>query len=515
MERKNTNYKIATDKGPKRPLKLNDFGRIPPQATDFEEAVLGAMMLNKEVVDEVKNILHQACFYDVKHYYIFKAIEFLHNATHPVDLLTVSNQLRKNNELELAGGIGYLSHLTNRIGTTANVEFHARIISQKYVQREIIRLSSEMLTDAFDDTADIFDLLNKVEKGVFQIYADNMKKDVDEMQKVVFDAIGEIEDARKNKSGISGVATGFSDLDRITSGWQRSDMIVIAARPAMGKTAFTLSMARNCAVDYKKGVAIFSLEMSSVQLVKRLISSESKIDASKLRKGNLEDHEMQQLHTRIKKLIEAPIFIDDTPGISVFDFRAKCRRLKKEKNIELIIIDYLQLMSAGPKTGNGNREQEISIISRTIKEIAKELNVPIIALSQLSRSVETRGGGGVPMLSDLRESGSIEQDADIVSFIYRPEKYGITQNESGESNLGVAELIIAKHRNGDLGTVRMQFVGKYALFKDFDMYKEDSTINTTSYSTNQNNEGNFTFQSKMNKTNDSSLNDFNLDEVPF
>jgi replicative DNA helicase len=491
---------------------LLQFGKIPPQAIDLEEAILGALLLNKDVLDEIREIIHQDCFYDKRHYYIFNAIEFLYNASFPVDLLTVANRLREMGMLDIAGGAVYLSKLTSRIGSTANVSFHARIVSQKYIQREIIKLSAEMLTDAFEEGADVFDLINKVEKSVFKIYSENMKKNVDEMQSVVLDALREIEDARANEGGISGVPTGFKELDRLTSGWQRSDMIVIAARPAMGKTAFTLSMARNVAVDFNKAVAIFSLEMSSVQLVKRLMSSEARLNAEKLRSGKLAEHEMHQLHTRITSLIKAPIFINDTPGISVFDFRAKCRRLKKEKNIELVIIDYLQLMSAGEKSKSGNREQEISIISRTIKEVAKELNIPIIALSQLSRSVETRNSSGLPQLSDLRESGSIEQDADIVSFIYRPEKYGIDANEKGESNLGVAELIFAKHRNGDLGTVRMEFVGKYALFKDFDDYDFGGTDSKSST----------ILQSKINNFFDdptpptSETNDFDFDEeTPF
>jgi replicative DNA helicase len=294
------------------------------------------------------------------------------------------------------------------------------------------------------------------------------------MNTVVSDAIREIEIASKNSEGLSGVPTGFRGLDALTSGWQRSDMIVIAARPAMGKTAFVLSMARNTAVDYNMGVAVFSLEMSSVQLVKRLIASEARISAEKLRKGNLEDYEFQQLYSRVSKLSTAPIYIDDTPGLSVFDLRAKCRRLKMQYDIQLVIIDYLQLMSAGGGKGTGNREQEISTISRSIKEIAKELNIPVIALSQLSRSVETRGGDKRPVLSDLRESGAIEQDADIVSFLYRPEYYGLLQAEDGSSNQGVGEVIIAKHRNGALDTVRMRFVGQYARFENF-----EDTYNTT------------------------------------
>jgi replicative DNA helicase len=291
-------------------------------------------------------------------------------------------------------------------------------------------------------------------------------------------------------------------------------MIVIAARPAMGKTAFVLSMARNIAVDFGKGVALFSLEMSSIQLVKRLISSETKLSSDQIMKGKLQDHEMQQLHSRIQKLIEAPIYMDDTPGLSVFDFRAKCRKLKTAKNIEIIIIDYLQLMSAGPQKGNGNREQEISLISRTIKEVAKELNVPIIALAQLSRSVEQRGGDKRPILSDLRESGSIEQDADIVSFIYRPEKYEIFQNSEGESNIGIGEIMIEKHRNGELGVVRLQFVGQFTLFKNLNDYEEiPNSVEIKNFDKSFNSEGNgtYTIQSKMN---DDEIENINFD-MPF
>jgi replicative DNA helicase len=320
----------------------------------------------------------------------------------------------KNGELEAAGGAAYISSLTNRVASSAHIQFHARIIAEKFIKRELIRVSSEIIRDSFDETKDVFELLNAAEQDLFSIAENNMSKQVASMSNVVREAIKEIEKAAQNSDGISGVPTGFFDLDKVTSGWQRSDMIVLAARPGMGKTAFVLSMARNTAVDYNMGVAVFSLEMSAVQLVKRLIASEARIDAQKLRKGDLKDHEFQQMHSRITKLSNAPLFIDDTPGLSIFDFRAKCRRLKQQHNIELIIIDYLQLMSAKDGKGGGNREQEISTISRSIKEIAKELNVPIIALSQLSRSVEQRGGDKRPQLSDLRESGAIEQDADIV-----------------------------------------------------------------------------------------------------
>lgn len=498
-----------------------EIGKLPPQAVDLEQAVLGAMMLDKNAINDTIDILTPNSFYDPKHFYIYKAIRELFANTSPIDLLTVTNQLRKEGELELAGGATYIAQLTTRIASSAHSEFHARIISQKYIQREIIRMCSEVLRDAYDETTDVFDLLNKAEGDLFKIAENNMKKNVDVMQNVIRDAIKEIEIASKNSDGISGVPTGFRDLDKLTSGWQRSDMIVIAARPAMGKTAFVLSMARNTAVDYNMGVAIFSLEMSSVQLVKRLIASESRISAEKLRKGDLAEHEFQQLHSRISKLATAPIFIDDTPGISVFDLRAKCRRLKSQYDIQLVIIDYLQLMTAGGTKGSGNREQEISTISRSIKEIAKELNVPVIALSQLSRSVETRGGDKRPILSDLRESGAIEQDADIVSFLYRPEYYGLTQNEDGESNLGVGEIIVAKHRNGATDSVRMRFVGEYARFENFDTFGDDfqpmgnnsMSVNTAFDSPSN---ASYVVKSKMDEIDDDSFDlSYNGDDTPF
>lgn len=445
-----------------------EIGRIPPQAIDLEQAVLGAMMLEKNAVTDTIDILSKESFYDPKHQYIFGVIKELFGSSRPIDILTVIDQLKKNGELEAAGGAAYISQLTNRIASTAHVEYHARVISEKHIKRELIRMSSEVMREAFDDTNDVFDVLNKAEGDLFQIAENNMGRSVNVMQNVVREAIEEIEKAAQNSDGISGVPTGFYDLDKITAGWQRSDMIVIAARPAMGKTAFVLSMARNTAVDHGMGVAIFSLEMSSVQLVKRLIASEARLSAEKLRKGDLADHEFQQLHSRITKLSTAPIYIDDTPGLSIFDLRAKCRRLKLQYNIDMVIIDYLQLMTAGGSKGQGNREQEISSISRSIKEIAKELNVPIIALSQLSRSVEQRGGDKRPVLSDLRESGAIEQDADIVSFIYRPEYYGFLQDENGNSNAGVGEIIIAKHRNGALENVRLRFIKEYARFDNIE-----------------------------------------------
>ncbi len=494
----------------------NELGKVPPQAVDIEQAVLGAMMLEKNAVTDVIDMLSPSSFYDPKHQYIYNAIRELFGSSNPIDLLTVSNKLRQNGELEAAGGSAYISQLTSRIGSSAHVEFHARIIAEKYIKRELIRMSGEVIREAYDDTTDVFGVLGKAEEELFKIAENNMGKNADTMQNVVRQAIEEIEKASQNTDGISGIPTGFMDLDKVTAGWQRSDMIVIAARPAMGKTAFVLSMARNTAVEYNMGVAFFSLEMSSVQLVKRLISSEARIDASKLRKGDLREDEFQQLHSRISKLATAPLFIDDTPGISIFDLRAKCRRLKMQHDIQLVIIDYLQLMTAGGGKGPGNREQEISSISRSIKEIAKELNVPVIALSQLSRSVEQRGGDKRPQLSDLRESGAIEQDADIVSFIYRPEYYGFLQDEDGNSNEGVGEIIIAKHRNGDLENVRLRFIGKYARFDNINNYNEDP-IHTHAIPSSMNSNNNFDNQggSPTSYTISSKMNSFDKEDVDF
>ena len=502
----------------------SELGKVPPQAVDVEQAVLGAMMLEKNAVTDVIDILTPQSFYDPKHQYIYGAIRELFGSSSPIDLLTVINKLKQSGELEASGGAVYISQLTSRIASTAHVEFHARIISEKYIKRELIRMSSEIIRDAYVDSNDVFDVLTKAEGELFKIAENNMSNGVSTMQTAVREAIEEIEKASQNTDGISGVATGFFDLDKLTSGWQRSDMIVIAARPAMGKTAFVLSMARNCAVEYGQGVALFSLEMSAVQLVKRLIASEARLSAEKLRKGDLKDHEFQQLHSRITRLATAPIFIDDTPGISIFDLRAKCRRLKMQHDIQIVIIDYLQLMTAGGSKGSGNREQEISQISRSIKEIAKELNVPVIALSQLSRSVEQRGGDKRPQLSDLRESGAIEQDADIVSFIYRPEYYGFMQDEDGNSNQGIGEIIVAKHRNGALDSVRLRFIGEYARFDNIDNYNDDaapmaipSSMNANT-SFDSNDSGRITIQSKMNSFDNEDTNfdkNFDINDTPF
>jgi replicative DNA helicase len=446
---------------------LVDIGKMPPQAVELEEAVLGALMLEKDALTNVIDILKPQSFYKEAHERIFSAIERLFTRSEPVDILTVTQELKKTGELDIVGGAYYITQLTNRVASAANAEFHARIISQKYIQRELIRTSSETIRDAYEESSDVFDLLDRAEKGLFSIVEGNIRKNYDKMHTLIKKAIEQIEVAKNRKDGLSGVPSGLTALDRLTSGWQNSDLVIIAARPAMGKTALVLSMARNAAVEFDKPVAIFSLEMSSLQLVTRLISSESELPGEKLKKGTLEDYEFQQLNDKIKKLAEAPLFIDDTPGLSVFELRAKARRLKEQHNIQLIIVDYLQLMTAGGE-GKGNREQEISTISRSLKGLAKELNVPVIALSQLSRAVETRGGDKKPQLSDLRESGAIEQDADMVMFIHRPEYYNITEDETGMPTAGVAELIIAKHRNGPVDSVKTRYIGQYTKFGDLD-----------------------------------------------
>lgn len=444
-------------------------GKLPPQAVDMEEAVLGAMMLDKNAVAEVIDILKPEAFYKESHNAIFKAIQDLFHGTQPVDILTVTQQLRKNGTIDLAGGPFYITQLTNRIASAANIEFHARIVLQKFIQRELIRISSDTIRNAFEDTSDVLALLDKAEQNLFEITDSNIRRKYESMSGLVSKAVKGIELASNLESGVTGVPSGFTELDRLTAGWQKSDLIIVAARPGMGKTAFVLSLARNASIMFKKPVAFFSLEMSSIQLVNRLVSSETELDTEKLRKGNLDPHEWTQLNKKVSALTEAPIYIDDTPALNVFELRAKCRRLVSERKIELIIIDYLQLMQGGTDNKNGNREQEISHISRSLKGLAKELNVPVIALSQLSRNVE-KSQTKKPQLSDLRESGAIEQDADMVMFIYRPEYYGLTETEDGQPVNDLAEIIIAKNRNGALKSVPLRFIGKLTKFTDYETY---------------------------------------------
>ncbi len=447
--------------------KVNEeLGKVPPQDTELESVVLGALMLEKDKVIEVIDILKPESFYSDIHRKIFEAIINLSEKMQPIDIMTVTEELRRNGNLEIVGGPFYITQLTTRVASAAHIQYHARIIAQKYLQRELIRVSSEIQAKAFDPSIDVNDLLDYSEKELFNIAAGNIKRETAVIKNVIGEAIKQMEEAGKREDGLSGVPCGFTSLDRITSGWQKSDMVVIAARPSMGKTAFVLSMMRNIAVIYNKPVALFSLEMSSVQLVNRLVVAETGLSSEKIKTGKLSTEEWEQLEVKIKDLAEAPIFIDDTPAISLFELRAKCRRLKLMHDIQLVVVDYLQLMT-GPGDAS-SREQEVSNISRGLKAIAKELNVPVIALSQLNRGVELRGGDKRPQISDLRESGAIEQDADIVIFIHRPERYGITEDEEGNSTKGKAEIIVAKHRNGATCDVNLKFVSDQAKFVDWD-----------------------------------------------
>ena len=445
-----------------------ELGKLQPQDTDLEEAVLGALMLEKDAYVQVCDILKPESFYDVRNQKIYASIQSLGAMQRPIDMLTVTEQLRHDGNLEEVGGPLRISELTGRVSSAANVEYHARIVAQKYLARELISFCSAVETKAFDESNDVDDLLQEAEGRLFEISQHNVKKDVTQIDPVISEAIKKIEEAGKNTSGLSGLQTGYHDLDKKTSGWQQSDLIIIAARPAMGKTAFVLSMAKNMAVNFNTPVAIFSLEMSNIQLVNRLISNVCELEGEKIKSGQLSTLEWDKLMNKIKLLYSAPLYIDDTPSLSVFELRTKARRLVREHKVQMIIIDYLQLMNAsGMKFGS--REQEVSMISRSLKQLAKELEIPIIALSQLNRSVENRTDGKRPQLSDLRESGAIEQDADIVCFIHRPEYYTKASEDSeGHDIRGLAEFILAKHRSGGVGDVKLRFVGSYARFDNWD-----------------------------------------------
>lgn len=462
MNTENKSRKRILSQSPTDP---ENIGKLPPQAIEMEEAILGAMLLEKEALATVIDILKQDSFYKEQNGRVFGAIKALFMRSEPVDILTVTQELKRTGELEIVGGAYYVSALTNRIASSANIEFHARIVSQKYLQRELIRISTETIRNAYEDSTDVFELLDETTANIFNIVEGNTKKQHKKMSTLIGESIVEIEEAGK-KDGLLGVPSGFTSLDRLSGGWQRSDLLIVAARPGMGKTAFVAALAKNAAVDFQKPVAIFSLEMSGTQLTKRLISLETEILHEKILKGNLSDEEFVQMNARLKNLSVAPIYIDDTAALSIFELRAKARRLVETQKVELIIIDYLQLMTVGGDF-KGNREGEISTISRGIKGLAKELKIPIIALSQLSRQTENRAGSNKkPQLSDLRESGAIEQDADMVMFIYRPEYYGMEVDENNESVKGVAEIIIAKNRHGAIQSVYLKWISQFMKFAD-------------------------------------------------
>ncbi|MCE1198704.1 MAG: replicative DNA helicase [Marinilabiliales bacterium] len=467
------------------------YGKVPPQATEVEEAVLGALMLEKDAFHTVQAILKPESFYKEEHKKIFTAIRELAAKEKPIDLLVVTQALRNKGELEEVGGPLYITQLTSKVASAAHIEFHARIIAQKYIQRELILISSEIQSRSYEDTMELNDLIDFAESSLFRVTEGNITKESQPIKPLLHKAVEQIEHNSKKPDGLSGVPSGFTKLDQITSGWQKTDLIIIAARPAMGKTAFVLTMARNMAAIHKVPVAVFSLEMSSLQLVNRLISAETELGSDKIKSGRLENWEWEVFNRKLKTLEEAPLYIDDTPALSIFEFRAKCRRLKMQYNVGIVVVDYLQLMTAGSDM-RGNREQEVSMISRNLKAIAKEIDIPIIALSQLNRSVESRDGKR-PQLSDLRESGAIEQDADMVMFIHRPEYYGIQQDQDGNSLKGIAEIIVAKHRNGAVGEFHLAFKSQLARFSNLDPSQEENPVGDLHPTHNRN-----VYHSKMN-----------------
>lgn len=450
-------------------------GKMPPNAIEFEKLVIGTFLIDKKALDYSIDLLQPEVFYDPRNAVIFEGILKLYQGNIPVDLMTVIQELKKDGKLSLAGGDNYIIELTLGVSSSAHIEYHVRVILEKFILRSLISVSAEVIDDAYKESTDVFEVLDKAEKKFFDITNGTIKKGFDTANDLVKQAIEAIR-SMKDREGLSGIPSGFKAVDKETGGWQNSDLIIIAARPAMGKTAFLLSMARNIAVEHKIPLALFSLEMASVQLITRMISSETGISSDKLRKAQMSEEEWDVLYNNVSELESAPLYIDETPSLSIFDFRAKCRRLVMQHGVKIIMVDYLQLMTANTssKGGAGNREQEIAMISRSLKAIAKELNVPVIALSQLSRSVENRPGKR-PQLSDLRESGAIEQDADIVSFIYRPEYYKLStwdNDPEGEqtSTENQAELIIAKHRNGAIADVRLSFIKNLGKFGDLDPF---------------------------------------------
>ncbi|MHC1780387.1 MAG: replicative DNA helicase [Bacteroidales bacterium] len=475
-----------------------EMGKRPPQAVDIEEAVLGALMLEPTAITDIIDIISPDCFYKETNKKIFVAISSLASRHAPVDIFTVSEELKGKGDLESVGGVSYLSQLSMRIGAAAHIDYHAKILLQKYIQRELISISYGVQKDAFDDVVSVDELLDGTQQKIFTLAERNMRKEAQVVQYVINQAIDDLEKTQIRTDGLSGVPSGYTSIDRVTLGWQPSDLIIIAARPSMGKTAFVLTMARNMTVEHKVPVAFFSLEMSSLQLVKRLMISETGLDSDKIKGGKkLKDYEWEQLHTRLKQLVKAPLYIDDTPSLSINELRSKARKLVSIHGVKMIIIDYLQLMT-GPAELRGMREQEVSAISRSLKAIAKELNVPVIALSQLSRAVETRGGTKRPQLSDLRESGAIEQDADLVLFIHRQDYYSI--GDDNPALKGVSDIIIAKHRNGEVKDVQLRFRSNEVKFVDMtDAALERDPFASAAVET---------YQSKMNKEEFLSNSDF-------
>lgn len=481
---------------PENDLSKMVHGKIQPQALELEESVLGAVMLDRDAMPDIVDLLRPASFYHESHQIIFEAMQNLFNQAKTIDLLTMHEELLKMGKLKEIGGAAYLAELTERVASAANIEYHARIIAQKHIRRELINVSTKTITNSFDDTIDVFELLDEAERNLFDITQQNLNRSYESLSSLVGRTQRKMEELAAKSESITGVPSGFKDLDKLTSGWQPSDLIIVAARPGMGKTSFTLALAKNAALQYEKPVAFFSLEMSDVQLTQRLIAMDSGVGLGKLRNGKLEEEEWRRFNGAVERLSEVPIYIDDTPAINIFELRAKCRRMKIKHDIQMVIIDYLQLMTGGIDKKNGTREQEISSISRALKSMAKELEIPVIALSQLSRAVETRSSDKRPQLSDLRESGAIEQDADLVSFIYRPEYYGIESDETDQSLEGVAEIIVAKHRNGATDSVKLKFIKEYTRFENLEVFEFPS------FEQSLEEDGSITMPSRMNMDDD-------------
>lgn len=458
---------MADKKNP-TPIDSN-YGHQQPQALEIEKLVLGALMIDKDAFSVVNDTLRPESFYDPRNQKIYEAILSLNMSDRPVDIATVTEELKRMGALDKIGGLPYIMDINTNVATSANIEYHAHVLAQKFLARQLISFSSNVQTRAFDETVDVDELMQETEGSLFELSQKNMRQEYTQIDPVVKQAIDILQKAAASSGGLTGTPTGYEKLDDMTAGWQASDLIIIAGRPAMGKTSFALSLTKNIAVDYQIPVAFFSLEMNNVQLVNRLISNVCEIEGKKILNGQLHDEEWKRLDRNIRKLEGSPIYIDDTPGMSIFELRTKARRLVREKGVKVIMIDYLQLMNAaGAKFGS--RQEEVSTISRSLKGLAKELNIPVIALSQLNRTVENREGidGKRPQLSDLRESGAIEQDADMVIFVHRPEYYHIYQDEKGNDLHGMAQIIIAKHRKGATGDVLLRFRGELTRFQNPD-----------------------------------------------
>lgn len=496
-----------------------DLGRLQPQALELEAAVIGACLIEKDAFGKVSDLLKPRSFYDSKHQSIYAAMQQLAADNKPIDVLTVAEKLSANGELEQVGGRYYLAELSQKVLSSAHLEYHANIIAEKALARELITYTSNIQQLAFDDGEDVQELMQKAEGQLFELSKTNLRKDFTQIDPVIDEAYKMLQKAAARSDGLSGLSSGFDKLDAMTSGWQNSDLVIIAARPAMGKTAFVLSMARNIAVTQKVPVAMFSLEMANVQLVNRLIVNVCEIPGSKIKSGQLAPFEWSQLDLKIRELYHAPLYIDDTPSLSVFELRTKARRLVREHDVKIIIIDYLQLMNASGMSYN-SRQEEVSTISRSLKGLAKELDIPIIALSQLNRGVENRVGTNPdspdskrPQLSDLRESGAIEQDADMVCFIHRPEYYKIYKDAQGNDLRGIAEIIIAKHRNGAVGDVRLRFKAEFARFLNMNEGEDAPPIGEGDDTIRPSRVGTMSQPTPI--PGDGAIDSFTLDNVPF